>query len=347
MSVRRMKVNGRWVYQARVCFQKQRRSAIRPTRDAARLAEGELLALLQAEAGTQAQADRTPATVEALLDLYTEHLRLRGKPPATLITTRSVTAAIAQDCPELLRRPVSTLDDDALFRFKAARERAGCQPSTINRNLGTLLAAVRLVRPEFRRPVGLFRKTAQRVRWLAPEEELLVLDVLPLPFRHIAKLAALTLMRLSEIRTLRREHVRLAEGVVVLPTTKTEPRLVILSRAAQEILREALAAGVSEWVFPNLTRRRPYSREQVSRIFRRHARQAGLTDFHFHDLRHHGATKALNAGFSPDVVQDLGGWKNHAMMRRYAAVTNRTLRAAAEAISGVNAALVREATPTE
>jgi integrase len=114
---------------------------------------------------------------------------------------------------------------------------------------------------------------------------------------------------------------------------------VILSAAAQEILREALATSASEWVFPNRTSARPYSREQISRVFRRHARQAGLQDFHFHDLRHHGATKALNAGFSPSVVMDLGGWTNHATMRRYAAVTNRTLRAAAEAVSGVNPAL--------
>ena len=31
---------------------------------------------------------------------------------------------------------------------------------------------------------------------------------------------------------------------------------------------------------------------------------------------------------------ELGGWKTEAMMRRYAAVTNQTLRAAAEAVSG-------------
>ncbi len=31
---------------------------------------------------------------------------------------------------------------------------------------------------------------------------------------------------------------------------------------------------------------------------------------------------------------DLGGWKNERMMRRYAKVTDRVLRAAAEVISG-------------
>jgi len=44
---------------------------------------------------------------------------------------------------------------------------------------------------------------------------------------------------------------------------------------------------------------------------------------------------ALNTGFTAPIVMALGGWKSEAMMRRYAAVTDRTLRAAAEAVSGV------------
>jgi len=78
---------------------------------------------------------------------------------------------------------------------------------------------------------------------------------------------------------------------------------------------------------------RPYSRAHVSRVFRRATRRLGLRDFHFHDLRHHGATKALNAGYSAPIVMALGGWKTERMMRRYAAVTDPTLRRAAEALS--------------
>jgi integrase len=72
----------------------------------------------------------------------------------------------------------------------------------------------------------------------------------------------------------------------------------------------------------------------VSKHFRRAARGAGLKDFRFHDLRHHGAATALNANFSAPIVQALGGWKTERMMRRYAAVTDPTLRAAAEAVRG-------------
>jgi hypothetical protein len=49
---------------------------------------------------------------------------------------------------------------------------------------------------------------------------------------------------------------------------------------------------------------------------------------------------ALNRGFSAPIVMELGGWKTEKMMRRYAAGTNPTLRAAAEAVSGSEGAEV-------
>ena len=103
MSVRRRKINGRWVYQARVAFQKRRTSAIRATREEARLAEGELLAALQAEVGAAETAERAPATVASMLDGYVENLRLRGKSPETLTAVRSAKSGVARACPDLLR----------------------------------------------------------------------------------------------------------------------------------------------------------------------------------------------------------------------------------------------------
>jgi integrase len=153
------------------------------------------------------------------------------------------------------------------------------------------------------------------------------------PFREIAKLAALTLMRLSEIRLLRREMVHLEQGVVLLPRAKAGARPVILSETARKIIQRQLESHEAAWVFPSPDGA-PYSRVHVSRVFRKAARAPGLGDFHFHDLRHHGATMALNAGFTAPIVMQLGGWKTEKMMRRYAAVTDRTLRAAAEAVSG-------------
>jgi integrase len=106
-----------------------------------------------------------------------------------------------------------------------------------------------------------------RVRWLRPEEEILVLETMPSPVREMAKLAALTLMRQGELIALRREQVHLEQGVILLPRAKAGARPVILSGEAQKILRGQLASHESA----------------------------------FHDLRHHGATMALNRGFTAPI----------------------------------------------
>jgi len=41
-----------------------------------------------------------------------------------------------------------------------------------------------------------------------------------------------------------------------------------------------------------------------------------------------------NKGFTAPIVQALGAWKSEKMMKRYAAITDETLRAAAEAVAG-------------
>ena len=364
MAVRRIKNHGKWVWRARVAFRGRQRVAYRHTKDEARQAEGEFYRALREEAEQAERAGQQPATLGELLDLYVTDLEFHRKTPETVGRARDTVKTVARVLPELLARPVSAIGDADLFAFVKAREREGrvvseivagekrarhvpLKPGTINRDLTTLRAALKRIRPEFRAPKGAFAKQDDtRVRWLRPEEELLVLDTMRSPLREIAKLAALTLMRQGEIRTLRREHVHLEQGVLMLPRTKTDPRPVILSAEAQKILRAQLERHASEWAFPN-PEGRPYSRVHVSRVFRKAARAAGLRDFHFHDLRHHGATMALNKGFSGQIVMALGGWKTEKMMRRYAAVTDATLRAAAEAVSGAEgASWARVPTPT-
>jgi integrase len=210
----------------------------------------------------------------------------------------------------------------------------GIKPSTINRGLRTLRAMLNRGVPGYHFPAGAFLPEDEtRVRWLRPEEEVLVFAAMPSPFRELGKLAGLTLMRLSELRLLRREMIHPEQGVIMLPRAKGGARAVVLSLEAQAILRDQLAGHDGAYVFQKPDGA-PYDRSYVGRVFRRAARSAGLRDFHFHDLRHHGATMALNRGFSGPIVMALGGWKTERMMRRYAAVTDATLRAAAEAVSG-------------
>jgi integrase len=365
MSIRAIKVNGRKVWQARVAFKGLRKSSIRPTKEEARQAEADLLADLRKQAGEASRAGQAPATLRKLLEFYKADMANRGKGDGSQERVEYTALAVEAVTPALLDKPVSAITDPDIFAFRNARAREGRRivefvdgekrerripnkHSTINRDLRTLRAALKLARPDYRFPgKAFFKEDEMRVRWLRPEEELLVLEPMASPFREIAKLAALTLMRMTEIRHLTRHQVRLDQGVLELPTTKTEPRYVVLSEAARKILKGQMEAeipacecsvadGKHQHVFPK-PNGRPYSREQIGKAFRRASRAAGLRDFHFHDLRHHGATMALNRGFTAPIVMALGGWKTERMMRRYAAVTDQTLRAAAEAVSGAEA----------
>jgi integrase len=348
MAVRRMRNHGQWVWRARVAFRGRQMAAFCATRDEARQAEQDLYRKVRDEAARAATDGAKAATLRDLLDVYATRLEDHGK---SAYRARQTARLVGHALPQLLDRPVSEIGEADILAFVRARERDGhtvtvrvagettarrepIKPGTINRDLTTLRAAMKLVRPELRFPQGAFAKADDtRVRWLRPDEELTVLEPMPSPFREIAKVAALTLMRQGEIRMLRREHVHLEQGVVQLPRAKAGARVVILSEAAQKIIRAQLEAHASEWVFPNPDGG-PYSRVHVSRVFRKAARAAGLRDFRFHDLRHHGATMALNKGYTAPIVMALGGWKTEKMMRRYAAVTDETLRAAAEAVSG-------------
>ena len=115
-------------------------------------------------------------------------------------------------------------------------------------------------------------------------------------------------MRQGELRLLRREMEHLEQGIILLPRAKGGARSVMLSESARKVLQAQLEAHDKAWVFPG-PEGVPYSRIHISRVFRKAARAAGLKDFYFHDLRHHGATMALNAGFTAPIVMQLGGWK--------------------------------------
>jgi integrase len=353
MAINRRKINGRKVWWVRVNYRRLNASRVCESKEVAKDAEAELREALRRKVEQAEQAGLQPATVKALFEAYVADLEARGKGEETVTRAAQTARVVEVLMPELLAKPIGRITEADLFAFRRVRAEQPCfaprpkdpekkpprppaaaKPSTINRDLRTFRAMLKRARPDFKFPAGVFfPEDETRVRWLRPDEEITVFGPMASPVREMAYLAALTLMRQGEIRTLRREMVHLEQGVVLLPQAKAGARPVILNEAARKILQHQLEGHRSEWVFPT-PNGRPYSRNLVSKHFRRAARAAGLRDFRFHDLRHHGATMALNAGFSSPIVMALGGWKTERMMRRYAAVTDPTLRAAAEAVSG-------------
>ena len=79
MSIRRVTVNGRKCYQARVAVQGARKSKLCASKDEARQAEADLLTELQAAQTQAAQEAHAPATLALLCDAYMALLKSHGK----------------------------------------------------------------------------------------------------------------------------------------------------------------------------------------------------------------------------------------------------------------------------
>ena len=56
----------------------------------------------------------------------------------------------------------------------------------------------------------------------------------------------------------------------------------------------------------------------IKTAFRRALRQAGITDYRWHDNRHTWASILIQNGVPLHELQEMGGWKPHAMVERYA-----------------------------
>jgi hypothetical protein len=184
MSLRRIKVNGRKVWQARVAFKGQRRSTIRESREEARQAEAALLGELKAKAGEAELEATAPLTLRQLFEFYAEDMQARGKGEESVGRVEYTARAVETLLPELLDKPVTTLGDADIFAFRNARAREGRRivervgkerrerrvpnkASTINRDLRTLRAMLKKARPEYRFPGGAFFQRRRDARAVA------------------------------------------------------------------------------------------------------------------------------------------------------------------------------------
>lgn len=139
----------------------------------------------------------------------------------------------------------------------------------------------------------------------------------------IVRIALETGMRTSEITTLRRRQVDLDRRVVRLHDTKnTSSRTVPLSIEAARLFRLALNNPIrpidTDLIFfgePGRDGvRRPY---QFHRMWAALKREIGMSDLHFHDLRHEAVSRLVEAGLSDQEVAAISGHKSMQMLKRY------------------------------
>jgi integrase len=215
-------------------------------------------------------------------------------------------------------------------------------PATANRHLSLLSRMLKLaVTWGFldKNPAVGIRKAQEnneRHRYLSDEEIVRLLEALRGDQNPVAaaffEFLLYTGVRKGEALAAKWEHVDLHKRVWFLPRTKNgKARHVILNPLAVELLQRQGRVPGNPYLFPGKVAGQPLNNPQ--KCFNRALRQAGISDFRIHDLRHTHASIAINNGASLYEVQNLLGHSQAKTTTRYAHLADETLRRVSDKVS--------------
>ena len=182
--------------------------------------------------------------------------------------------------------------------------------------------------------VELPKVSANRTRYLTPEEEAKVLKALGSTYGPWARLAILTGMRKSEQFGLRWTDVDLEQGIITLPATKAGGvQYVHLNDEARAILRNLDSWQRSVWVFPSENPSQPIDgRNFYGRVWMPAVTAAGIQWATWHDLRHTFASRLAMNGAAEGTIATLLRHSTTALVKRYAHLSPSHLQAAVAGI---------------
>jgi integrase len=215
-------------------------------------------------------------------------------------------------------------------------------PATVNRELQVLSKVFSmaydngLVETNPMRRAHKLREAPARERYLTDEEEKRLFAVLVGRRAHIRPIVVVALqtgMRQGEILGLRWEHVDFDRKTIYVAHTKTgRPRRIPMSKPVEVELRSLKQdASSDEPVFS-------YSRTGLKLTTFRHAwdgacKQAGISGFRFHDLRHTFATRLRAKGVHEMDIMTLLGHTTLQMTSRYTHAMPQNLRTAVDSLN--------------
>ncbi len=241
-------------------------------------------------------------------------------------TLSPVLVTFAESLPDM---PLVHLRGHHVHDYTQRRIGAGIKISTVNRELSVISAAVN----HAVRRWGVQVENPVRYQWLKSQ---------PLRLRYLDKIEAQRLIvacqelsshlcgfvtlalhtgcRKNELLTARWSDVDLLRRYLVLrpENTKTAKRRAVpLNQTAIKALtalKAAVPAG-AEWVFSKNDGGRV---KALDYLFRKALKNAGITDFKIHDLRHTFASWLVSEGVELVKVRDLLGHASIKMTERYA-----------------------------
>lgn len=249
------------------------------------------------------------------LEIYERTFRLFGE----VVRTKAIQLITAED----------------VLRFKSLRAEQ-VSPVTVNIELRTLksifsklrqfvevnpMANIRQVRTE-ERPLKAFTGAdVERVRQELSNDKVL---------RNIFEVAINTGARLNEILNLKYRNINLFERTLTIEnsehfrTKSRKNRIVPLNDRLVKVLSEyflnpdqTLRMVEFEKFLFGANGHTPYNKSYISRRFTRHLKRIGLSNFHFHCLRHTFASSLVRSGVSAFHVQQILGHSDLKTTEKY------------------------------
>ena len=111
-----------------------------------------------------------------------------------------------------------------------------------------------------------------------------------------------------------------------------EKREVAINKQTEAVLIKTRKNPKSEYVFPN---REGGQRSSIRNSFCKAVKQARLTDFRFHDLRHTFASHLAMSGVDLNTIRELLGHKSMSMTLRYSHLSRNHKQQAVDTLSGM------------
>ena len=176
-----------------------------------------------------------------------------------------------------------------------------------------------------------FKEPPTRVRYLSRDEITALMVALPPYMQPVFMFSLLTGLRKSNVLNLRWDQVDLANNRIVIFGNEMKAgktHMVPLTEDMKNILIAQIGKS-SEYVFTN----RGGKIKSVQKPFEKALRKTGITDYRWHDNRHTWASILVQNGVSLYELQEMGGWSNHEMVKRYAHLAPEKLKANAEVVS--------------
>jgi integrase len=240
--------------------------------------------------------------------------------------------------------PIHSLTVELLDQYRGHRRGEGVGPATINREMATLKHALskavewKLLRKTAREELAAIKKYQEpsgRLRYLSgPAEADRLLTACEDSLRPVVVTALHTGMRKEELLSLTWEAVDMTHGFIRLTQTKNgKARALPFNETLWSLFSGLRTRQDIPWVFHDAHGRR-YN--DIRHPFERACEGAGLTDFHFHDLRHTFASWLIMRGVALATVSNLLGHTSPTMTLRYAHLSPKHLTSAVRVLDPVS-----------